>query len=62
MLRGVSRTFTEANNFVRKFFVTTTVEGAVLVYRRPAVIGVKFSISHSGGMDDRFEIIFKDTG
>ncbi|KAG2058194.1 P-loop containing nucleoside triphosphate hydrolase protein [Suillus hirtellus] len=43
------------------FAVKTTAEGAVLAYRRPTAIGVRFSTPHSGRMDDRLEIIFEDT-
>ncbi|KAG2145172.1 RNA helicase [Suillus clintonianus] len=43
------------------FAITTTAEGAVLGYRRPTAIGVRFSTPHSGRMDDRLEILFEDT-
>lgn len=43
------------------FVVTTTAEGAVLAYRRPTAIAVRFSTPHSGRMDDRLEILFEDT-
>ncbi|KAG2071488.1 P-loop containing nucleoside triphosphate hydrolase protein [Suillus decipiens] len=43
------------------FTITTTAEGAILIYRRPTAIGVRFSTPHSGRMDDRLEIVFEDT-
>lgn len=43
------------------FSITTTAEGAVLTYRRPTAIDIRFSTPHSGRMDDRLEILFEDT-
>lgn len=52
---------TGANDVFGRFVVTTALEGIALVYRRPVVIGVRFSTPYSGRMDDRLEIIFEDT-
>ncbi|KAG1741528.1 RNA helicase [Suillus paluster] len=43
------------------FAITTAVEGAILAYRRPTAVGVRFLTPHSGRMDSRLEILFEDT-
>ncbi|KAG1732660.1 RNA helicase [Suillus paluster] len=65
--RGVSRTLKiqttvpSSRVTIKRFAITTAVEGAVFTYRHPTSIGVRFSTHYSGHMEDRLVIVFEDT-